>query len=126
METRGRTGCLRDNCSYINRGERSGRPQVAPHHLTIDLLRESYYALKRKAAPVVDGVSGQQYEQGLEERLVEPIRTRSLPQDRSGWSPPPAPFACESLRPYLFPLPAFIKKKGTGTEPMPFVALWLR
>jgi hypothetical protein len=27
---------------------------------------------------------------------------------------------------YLFPLPAFIKKKGTGTEPMPFIALWLR
>jgi RNA-directed DNA polymerase len=41
------------------------------HHLTIDLLRESYYALKRKAAPGVDGVSWQQYEQGLEERLVD-------------------------------------------------------
>jgi len=51
--------------------------------------------------------------------------TRSLPEDRSGWLPPPAPCACESLRPYLFPLLAFIKKKGTGTEPMPFVALWL-
>jgi RNA-directed DNA polymerase len=41
------------------------------HHLTIDLLRESYYALKRRAAPGVDGVSWQQYEQGLEERLVD-------------------------------------------------------
>ena len=41
------------------------------HHLTIDLLRESYYALKRKAAPGVDGVGWQQYEQGLEERLVD-------------------------------------------------------
>ena len=40
------------------------------HHLTIDLLRESYYALKRRAAPGVDGVSWQQYEQGLEERLI--------------------------------------------------------
>ena len=28
------------------------------HHMTIDLLRESFYALKRKAAPGVDGVSG--------------------------------------------------------------------
>jgi hypothetical protein len=25
------------------------------HHLTVDLLRESFYALKRKAAPGVDG-----------------------------------------------------------------------
>ena len=29
------------------------------HHLTVDLLRESYYALKRKAAPGVDGVTWQ-------------------------------------------------------------------
>src|ERR1700678_4402921 len=40
------------------------------HHLTIDLLRESYYALKRRAAPGVDGVSWQQYEHNLEESLV--------------------------------------------------------
>ena len=26
------------------------------HHLTVDLLRESFYSLKRKAAPGVDGV----------------------------------------------------------------------
>jgi RNA-directed DNA polymerase len=41
------------------------------HHLTIDLLRESYYALQRSASPGVDGVSWQQYEQGLEARLAE-------------------------------------------------------
>src|SRR5580692_1423702 len=41
------------------------------HHLTIDLLRESYYALQRSAAPGVDGVSWQQYEQGLEARLAD-------------------------------------------------------
>ena len=41
------------------------------HHLTIDLLRESYFALKRRAAPGVDGVSWQQYESGLEERLID-------------------------------------------------------
>src|SRR5260370_5747359 len=40
------------------------------HHLTIDLLRESYFALQRSAAPGVDGVSWQQYEQGLEARLA--------------------------------------------------------
>ena len=34
----------------------------------------------------------------------------------------------ESPQDSLFPLPAFIKKKGIGTEPMPFafVVLWLR
>ena len=34
------------------------------HHLTIDLLRESFYSLKRKAAPGVDGVTWQEYENG--------------------------------------------------------------
>jgi RNA-directed DNA polymerase len=40
------------------------------HHMTIDLLRESFYALKRKAAPGVDGVTWYEYETGLEERLA--------------------------------------------------------
>jgi RNA-directed DNA polymerase len=41
------------------------------HHLTVDLLRESFYALKRHAATGIDGISWQQYEQGLEARLIE-------------------------------------------------------
>ena len=41
------------------------------HHLTIALLRESFYSLKRKAAPGVDGVTWQEYETGLEDRLVD-------------------------------------------------------
>ncbi len=41
------------------------------HHLTINLLRESFYSLKRKAAPGVDGVTWQEYETGLEVRLVD-------------------------------------------------------
>jgi RNA-directed DNA polymerase len=40
------------------------------HHLTIDLLRDSFAALKRHAAPGVDGVTWQTYETGLEERLA--------------------------------------------------------
>src|SRR3984957_8338500 len=32
------------------------------HHLTIDLLRESSFALQRSAAPGVDGISWQQYD----------------------------------------------------------------
>ena len=41
------------------------------HHLTVDLLRESFYSLKRKAAPGVDGVTWQEYEAGLEDRLID-------------------------------------------------------
>src|ERR1039457_1086923 len=44
------------------------------HHLTVDLLRESFYALKRKAAPGVDGVTWQEYETGREGRLLDPPR----------------------------------------------------
>ena len=41
------------------------------HHLTIDLLRASFYALKKSAAPGVDGVRWQEYEDGLEDRLAD-------------------------------------------------------
>jgi group II intron reverse transcriptase/maturase len=41
------------------------------HHLTTGLLRHSYYALKRNAAPGVDGVRWQEYEEGLESRLID-------------------------------------------------------
>ncbi len=41
------------------------------HHVTVDLLRESFHALRRQAAPGVDGVTWQQYEDGLEERLTD-------------------------------------------------------
>src|SRR5437667_11688377 len=41
------------------------------HHLNVDLLRDSFYALQRKASPGVDGVTWQEYETGLEERLVD-------------------------------------------------------
>jgi len=40
------------------------------HHINVDLLRESFYALKRKAAPGVDGVTWQDYEAELERNLV--------------------------------------------------------
>jgi RNA-directed DNA polymerase len=39
------------------------------HHLTVDLLRESFYRIKQQAAPGVDGVTWSEYETGLEGRL---------------------------------------------------------
>ena len=41
------------------------------HHMTIDLLREGFYSLKRKAAPGLDGVTWYEYEAGIEDRLVD-------------------------------------------------------
>jgi len=41
------------------------------HHVTVDLLRESFGSLKRKAAPGVDGVTWQEYESGLEDRITD-------------------------------------------------------
>ena len=41
------------------------------HHVSIDLLRESYYSLKKQAAPGVDGVTWQEYGQNLEARLSD-------------------------------------------------------
>lgn len=41
------------------------------HHLSVEMLRQSYYALKRNAAPGVDGVRWQEYEDGLEDRLED-------------------------------------------------------
>jgi len=41
------------------------------HHLNIGLLRDCFHALKRQASPGVDGVRWQEYEVGLEDRLVD-------------------------------------------------------
>jgi len=41
------------------------------HHLTVGLLREGFYALKRKAASGVDGVTWTAYESGLEGQLAD-------------------------------------------------------
>ena len=41
------------------------------HHLNVDLLRDSFYALQRKASPGVDGVRWQEYETGLEDQLID-------------------------------------------------------
>ena len=41
------------------------------HHITVDLLRLSFFALKRNAAPGADGVTWQDYEADLERKLGE-------------------------------------------------------
>src|SRR5512141_1911997 len=41
------------------------------HHMTVALLQDSFYALKRKAAPGVDGITWEEYETGLEGRIAD-------------------------------------------------------
>jgi len=40
------------------------------HHVTVSSLRDGFYALKREAAPGVDGLTWKEYETGLETRLA--------------------------------------------------------
>jgi RNA-directed DNA polymerase len=41
------------------------------HHVTVELLRDAYFGLKRGAAPGVDGLTWAQYEQDLEANVVD-------------------------------------------------------
>ncbi|MDQ2866038.1 MAG: group II intron reverse transcriptase/maturase [Candidatus Eremiobacteraeota bacterium] len=41
------------------------------HHLTLELLRQSYFLLKRNAAPGIDGVTWEAYGERLDEHIVE-------------------------------------------------------
>ena len=63
------------------------------HHVTIDLLRDAFAALKRRAAPGVDGVTWQDYEANIEGNLrdlhsriqsgtyrAQPVRRRFIPK----------------------------------------------
>jgi RNA-directed DNA polymerase len=41
------------------------------HHISVETLETAFYALKRKAAPGVDGMTWKEYEAGLERRLID-------------------------------------------------------
>jgi len=60
-----------DRVREAARGDKKSRFTTLLHHVTIDLLRESYYSLKRQAAPGVDGVTWEEYGQTLEARLSD-------------------------------------------------------
>ena len=53
------------------RERRQERFTALLHHVTVNLLRESFDALKKNAAPGVDGVTWREYETGLEGRLAD-------------------------------------------------------
>jgi RNA-directed DNA polymerase len=51
------------------RRDKRARFTALLHHITVQRLRESFYALKRSAVPGVDGVVWKEYLQGLDSRL---------------------------------------------------------
>jgi group II intron reverse transcriptase/maturase len=66
------------------------------HHVTVDLLRDAFLALKRRAAPGVDGVTWQGYGENLETNIqalharvhrgtyrAQPVRRRFIPKPGS-------------------------------------------
>jgi hypothetical protein len=60
-----------DGVRKVARERKQERFTTLLHHLNVDLLRDSFYALQRKASPGIDGVTWQEYETGLEDRLVD-------------------------------------------------------
>ena len=55
------------------------------HHVTVILLRDSYLAWKRDAAPGVDGITWREYETNLDEKLAD-LHSR-IQQGRYGAQP---------------------------------------
>lgn len=55
----------------VARKDKRARFTALLHHVTVSLLRNSFHALKRNAAPGVDGLTWSQYEVDLEARLVD-------------------------------------------------------
>jgi len=60
-----------DRVRAAARRDRHQRFTNLMHHVTVELLRESFHALKRNAAPGVDNVTWRQYADGLEARLID-------------------------------------------------------
>ena len=71
--TQSRIGELSDlnGVRKVAREGRRTRFTALLHHVTVNLLRESYLALKRDAAPGVDGVTWKEYETDLNKKLAD-------------------------------------------------------
>jgi group II intron reverse transcriptase/maturase len=69
--TQSRLGALNalDRVREAARRDRRARFTALLHHVTVDRLQEAFFALKHEAAPGVDGLTWEQYESGLDDRL---------------------------------------------------------
>jgi RNA-directed DNA polymerase len=69
--SRGSVSSGLDRVRQVARGLEKEQFTTLLHHVDIDLLRWAYHALKREAAPGVDGVTWRDYGQDLEARLAD-------------------------------------------------------
>src|SRR5271168_3817635 len=69
LRTQTRAGV--DRVRQAARQRKKERFTALLHHINVDTLRLAFYALKRKAAPGVDGVMWEDYEADLEPRLED-------------------------------------------------------
>jgi group II intron reverse transcriptase/maturase len=87
-QNRGSVSQALDRVRQAARQRRKERFTTLLHHVTIDLLRVAFYALKRDAAPGVDGLTWRDYEADLEPMLwdlharVQRGAYRALPSRR--------------------------------------------
>jgi RNA-directed DNA polymerase len=58
-----------DRVREVARRDRRARFTALLHHVTVERLQEGFFALKHEAAPGVDGVTWEQYDVSLEDRL---------------------------------------------------------
>jgi RNA-directed DNA polymerase len=70
-QSRGSVSTGLDRVRQVARQRRKERFTALLHHVDLDRLRASYFALKRDAAPGVDGVTWDAYGSDLESRLVD-------------------------------------------------------
>lgn len=70
-QDRARVSQALDRVREAARQRKTERFTALLHHVNIDTLRSAFYALKRRAAAGVDGVTWQDYEADLEPRLRE-------------------------------------------------------
>ena len=92
-QSRGSVSQGLDRIRHAARQRKKEKFTALLHHVTIDLLRDAFLALKRHAAPGVDGVAWKDYETGLEDNLLDlharvhrgtyralPVRRRFIPK----------------------------------------------
>jgi RNA-directed DNA polymerase len=68
-QTRARVTQALDRVRQAARLRKKERFTALLHHVSVDTLQTAFHALKRKAAPGVDGMTWREYETGLELRL---------------------------------------------------------
>jgi group II intron reverse transcriptase/maturase len=70
-QTRARVTQALDRVRQAAKLRKKERFTALLHHINVDTLRVAFHALRRKAAPGVDGVTWQDYEANLEPRLAD-------------------------------------------------------